>query len=154
MATPWNRVIKSTPSMPVTAALPRRLTLFDADTLTVASLVPMATNPAPYPLAVELMFNWVTRAEVSTKFNASLGKTPTLFSPYIFLGFGATTLENPTDAEFAQTQAASVGLGSDIFTITRSKYRSTSVRVELGKGVRSDGVPSSSRFSISGNFRF
>lgn len=97
---------------------------------------------------------WVVRSEISTQVRTAIAEQPILISPYVFLGFGEVTLENPSAVEQGKTRATSYGVGVDLFTQFDSSFRSSSVRVELGRGERNDGVDDETRFSISGNLRF
>ena len=97
---------------------------------------------------------WVLRSELSTQFQANIGQVPVLLSPYLFAGFGYVKLENPTAAEQAETEAYAFGVGMDLFAKTDSNYRSSSIRIEYGRGERDDSSPDDNRFSIVGNFRF
>ncbi|MEM9583121.1 MAG: ShlB/FhaC/HecB family hemolysin secretion/activation protein [Pseudomonadota bacterium] len=97
---------------------------------------------------------WVVRAEMSTVRQTRIGQIPVLLSPYAFLGAGSVSLESPTATEQRRINAYAYGVGMDIFTQTDSNFRSTSVRLELGRGERDDTQPDESRFSITGNMRF
>ncbi len=97
---------------------------------------------------------FVVRAEVSTQSSVAIAGRPILLSPYAFVGAGAVSLENPTTAEQGYTEATAIGLGLDLFGQSDSNFRSSAVRVELGRGESNDGTPDDTRFSISGNFRF
>lgn len=97
---------------------------------------------------------WVIRSELSTQFETNIGQMPFLMSPYLFAGFGYAKLENPTAVEQAETEAYSYGVGMDLFAKTDSNYRSSSIRIEYGRGERDDSSPDDNRFSIVGNFRF
>jgi hemolysin activation/secretion protein len=97
---------------------------------------------------------WVIRSELSTQFETNVAQTPLLLSPYVFAGFGYAKLENPTAAEQAETEAFAYGVGVDLFARTDSNYRSSSIRVEYGRGERDDSSPDDNRFSIVGSFRF
>lgn len=97
---------------------------------------------------------WVVRSELSTQMQANVGATPLLVSPYAFVGFGAVKLERPTAAEQRRTEALVYGIGVDLFTQTESNFRSSSLRIELGRGERDDAIPDDTRISIAGNFRF
>lgn len=97
---------------------------------------------------------WLIRSELSTRFETTVGQVPLLLSPYVFAGFGYAKLENPTAAEQAETEAYAYGVGMDLFARTDSKYRSSSIRIEYGRGERDDSSPDDTRFSIVGNFRF
>ncbi len=97
---------------------------------------------------------FVIRSELSTQIETSLGQMPLLMSPYVFAGFGYAKLENPTAAEQAETEAFAYGIGVDLFSRTDSNYRSSSIRVEYGRGERDDSSPDDNRFSIVGSFRF
>lgn len=97
---------------------------------------------------------FVLRSEISTQVRTEFSELPVLISPYVFLGFGEVTLENPSAVEQAKTRATSYGVGVDLFTQIDSSFRSGSVRIELGRGERNDGIADETRFSISGNLRF
>ncbi|MEL7133188.1 MAG: ShlB/FhaC/HecB family hemolysin secretion/activation protein [Pseudomonadota bacterium] len=97
---------------------------------------------------------WVVRSELSTQTSVNLGQTPLLLSPYVFAGIGQVTLEEPTALEQSRTEGRAYGIGMDIFAQTNSSFRSSSVRIELGRGERDDGTPDDTRFTISGNFRY
>ena len=97
---------------------------------------------------------WVIRSELSTQTSVSIGNTPILLNPYAFVGVGSVTLVNPTAAEQRSTDATAIGIGIDIFGQTDSNFRSSAVRIELGRGDSDDGTPDDTRFTVSGNFRF
>lgn len=97
---------------------------------------------------------WVVRSELSTDFETSIGEMPVTMSPYVFAGLGYARLENPTAVEQAETEAQAYGIGLDLFTRTDSNFRSSSIRIEFGRGERDDSSSDDNRFSIVGNFRF
>ncbi len=97
---------------------------------------------------------FLVRTELSTDASIKVGAIPVLLSPYVFAGFGVAVLENPTSVEQGRTEASSFGIGIDIFAQTQSNFRSSSVRIEVGRGKRNDGSADEDRFSISGTFRF
>ncbi|EAQ03133.1 hypothetical protein OB2597_13353 [Pseudooceanicola batsensis HTCC2597] len=97
---------------------------------------------------------WLLRAEVSTRFESQVGQVPLRLHPYVFLAGGMAHLAQPTALEQAKTRAIAYGIGIDIFTATNSSFRSSSLRIEFGRGERNDAVPDDNRFSISGTFRF
>ncbi len=97
---------------------------------------------------------WVLRSELSTQFETNVGPVPVLFSPYLFAGVGYAKLEVPTAVEQLETEAYSFGVGLDLYALSSSNYRSSSVRIEYGRGERNDIFPDENRFSILGNFRF
>ncbi|MEH6833027.1 MULTISPECIES: ShlB/FhaC/HecB family hemolysin secretion/activation protein [Falsihalocynthiibacter] len=97
---------------------------------------------------------WVLHAEVSTLRQVSLGETPLLASPYLFAGFGQAFTERPTFYEQSRVNAFVYGVGTDLFTVNESNFRSDSLRIEFGRGSRDDGKPDDYRFSITANSRF
>ncbi len=97
---------------------------------------------------------WVLRSELSTNVQTEVSGLPLLLRPYAFLGYGEATLEQPTAVEQSKTTAWAYGVGIDIFTQSGSNFRSSSVRMEIGRGERDDGVDDETRFGISANFRF
>lgn len=97
---------------------------------------------------------WVLRSELSTNVSAEVRGIPLIVRPYAFLGYGEATLEEPTAVEQDKVGALAYGIGVDLFTQTGSNFRSSSVRMEIGRGERDDGVDDETRFGISANFRF
>jgi hemolysin activation/secretion protein len=97
---------------------------------------------------------WVVRSELSTQVRISFGQIPVLMSPYAFIGFGQVSLANPSAIESRSTNATTYGVGVDLFSQTDSSFKSSSVRIELGRGERNDNMPDDTRLSISGNVRF
>ncbi|MEW9921714.1 ShlB/FhaC/HecB family hemolysin secretion/activation protein [Marimonas sp. MJW-29] len=97
---------------------------------------------------------FVTRAEVSMPRQANFGETPVLISPYIFAAYGDVSLKQPTAQETADLSATSYGIGVEFNTLTKSNFRSATVRMEYARGTRDDDQPDKNRFSISGSFRF
>ncbi len=97
---------------------------------------------------------WVLRTELAKLYAVSTGAGNFTLSPYLFAGAGRVLIENPTVLEQGQTKAHSYGLGLDIIRETNSNYRSTSLRLEYGRGERDDAIPDENRFSMSANFRF
>lgn len=95
---------------------------------------------------------WVVRAEVSTQTQANIGSLPVVISPYVFVGAGRAIVESATAVQATQVDAFSYGLGADIFSVSESNFRSSSLRIEIGKG--DDGETDDTRFSIAANFRF
>lgn len=96
---------------------------------------------------------WVVRAEVSSPRSIELGGRPLMISPYVFAGVGQVSIEQPTSLESSRENAHAYGIGVDLVSQSGSRFRSSSLRVEYGKGERDDG-PDNTRFNISGNFRF
>ncbi|WP_415182326.1 ShlB/FhaC/HecB family hemolysin secretion/activation protein [Phaeovulum sp.] len=96
---------------------------------------------------------WVLRAELAHQAPGTLGKMPVMFSPYVFLAAGGVTIEQPTILEHGHENAQAYGIGLDLFSQTESRFRASSLRLEMAKGERDYG-PDETRFSISGNFRF
>ncbi|MCR8827334.1 ShlB/FhaC/HecB family hemolysin secretion/activation protein [Pseudosulfitobacter koreensis] len=97
---------------------------------------------------------FVVRSELSTQSRVTLGSVPVLLSPYAFVSYGMVQLENPSAAEQGRTDAFAYGIGIDFFAQTDSNFRSSSLRVELGRGETDDGSADENRITISGNFRF
>ncbi len=97
---------------------------------------------------------FVLRSELSTQTSVTFGSVPVLLSPYAFVSYGAVYLENPSAVEQGHTEAFAYGIGIDFFAQTDSNFRSSSLRIELGKGETDDGSSDGNRFTISGNFRF
>ncbi len=97
---------------------------------------------------------WVIRSELSTQTRVTLGGVPILLSPYLFAGIGQVTLEEPTAIEQRRTEGRAYGIGMDIFAQTDSSFRSSSLRIELGRGERDDGTSDETRFMVSGTFRY
>ncbi|WP_375175972.1 ShlB/FhaC/HecB family hemolysin secretion/activation protein [Pseudooceanicola sp.] len=97
---------------------------------------------------------WLLRAELSTSMDTQAADLPLRLSPYLFLAGGVAYLDQPTALEQARTSAVAYGIGIDIFSSRNSSFRSSSIRIELGRGERNDAVPDDNRFSISGTFRF
>ncbi|NEK24104.1 ShlB/FhaC/HecB family hemolysin secretion/activation protein [Sulfitobacter sp. JBTF-M27] len=97
---------------------------------------------------------FVARAEVSAPRQANFGKTPLLISPYIFAAYGDVSLEQPTAQETADLSATSYGIGVEFNTLSKSNFRSATVRIEYARGTRDDDQPDNNRFSISSSFRF
>ena len=97
---------------------------------------------------------WVVRAELSTNASTEVVGLPVNLRPYAFVGFGEAFVEQPTATEEDRTSAWAYGLGMDIFTITESNFRASSVRIELGRGERDDGVSDETRLGITADFRF
>ena len=96
---------------------------------------------------------WVVRAELSSPRSIELAGTPLTLSPYVFAGAGQVTIEQPTSQESPRESAHAFGVGVDLVSQTGSRFRSNSLRVEIGRGER-DAGPDDTRFNISGNFRF
>lgn len=96
---------------------------------------------------------WVIRAELSDPRNIQLRGTPLTLSPYLFAGVGSVSLEAPTSVESSHEDAHAYGIGVDLLSQTGSRFRSSSIRIEYGRGERDDG-PGNTRFGLSGNFRF
>lgn len=96
---------------------------------------------------------WVVRAEFSSPRNINFRDLPLVVSPYVFAGAGSVSIEQPTDLETSRENAHAFGIGVDLLSQGESRYRSSSLRVEYGRGEREDG-PDNTRFSLSGNFRF
>ncbi|MCU9849866.1 ShlB/FhaC/HecB family hemolysin secretion/activation protein [Defluviimonas sp. WL0024] len=97
---------------------------------------------------------WVVRAELATARDVTIAGRPITLSPNIFAGTGEVSLEQPSAVESAHVRAHAYGIGMDLISNTESRYRSSFMRVEFGRGERNDGGPDGERFSISGNFRF
>lgn len=97
---------------------------------------------------------WVLRSELSTSYPVTIAGRNFQISPYLFAGAGQAILENPTVLEQARTKAVFYGIGVDLLSNTNSLFRSSSLRIEYGRGERDDGIPDENRFSISGNIRF
>ena len=96
---------------------------------------------------------WAVRAEVAHQSRATFGTTPVVLGPYAFVAAGGVSIEQPTALESASEDAQSYGVGLDLLTQTESRFRASSLRVELARGERDNG-PNDTRFTISGNFRF
>ncbi|MEQ6250660.1 ShlB/FhaC/HecB family hemolysin secretion/activation protein [Sulfitobacter sp. HNIBRBA3233] len=96
---------------------------------------------------------WVVRAEIAHQTRTTFANTPFLVSPYAFVAAGGVSIEQPTAVESGHESAHSYGVGFDLFSQTESRFRASSLRVELAKGERDNGSDDT-RFSISGNFRF
>lgn len=96
---------------------------------------------------------WVLRAEVARQSQTDLGTTPIIMSPYIFAAAGGISIDQPTIVETRHENAYAYGIGMDLFSKTDSKFRASSLRIELARGERDNGSDDT-RFSISGNFRF
>lgn len=96
---------------------------------------------------------WLVRAEVAHQTPTTLASTPVVMSPYIFVAAGSISIEQPTIVENARESAHSFGIGLDILTQHKSRFRAGSVRLELAKGERKHGSDQT-RFSITSNFRF
>ncbi|MFC6640067.1 filamentous hemagglutinin N-terminal domain-containing protein [Sulfitobacter sediminilitoris] len=77
---------------------------------------------------------FVARAEVSAPRQANFGKTPLLISPYIFAAYGDVSLEQPTAQETADLSATSYGIGVEFNTLSKSNFRSATVRIEYARG--------------------
>ncbi|MWD29016.1 ShlB/FhaC/HecB family hemolysin secretion/activation protein [Aquicoccus sp. SCR17] len=97
---------------------------------------------------------WVVRAEMSMPQQVTLAGKESTVSPYVFAAYGGVHLEQPTAVEQSYTEARSYGIGLDILTAGGSPFRSGSVRIEYGRGERSDGGQDDNRLSLSGNLRF
>ena len=96
---------------------------------------------------------WVIRAELSDPRSVQLRGMPLTLSPYLFAGAGSVSLERPTSVESSREDAHAYGIGLDLLSQTGSRFRSSSIRIEYGRGERDDG-PGNTRFGLSGNFRF
>ncbi len=96
---------------------------------------------------------WVVRAEIAHQTKTALGNTPVVVSPYVFLAAGGISIERPTALERNSENAQSYGVGLDLISQTDSRFRASSLRVEVARGERNHGSDDT-RFSISGNFRF
>ncbi|MCF7699912.1 ShlB/FhaC/HecB family hemolysin secretion/activation protein [Loktanella sp. M215] len=96
---------------------------------------------------------YVLRTEVARPINTTLLGRSSVFSPYVFAGFGAVSLARPTALEQDRVTANAYGLGFDVLLQGETPFRADTIRVEFGKGNRDDGKDDT-RFSISGNFRF
>lgn len=96
---------------------------------------------------------WVVRAEVAYQSNVTFGNIPARISPYAFVAVGSISIEQPTALELSRENAHSYGVGVDIFSKTDSRFRASSLRVEVARGERDNGS-NDTRFSISGNYRF
>ncbi|KIN63344.1 Polypeptide-transport-associated domain-containing protein [Sulfitobacter noctilucicola] len=96
---------------------------------------------------------WLIRAEVAHNTKTTFGETPVLLSPYAFVAVGGVSIEQPTVVERDNEGAHSFGVGLDLFSQTESRFRASSLRVEVARGERDNGSDNT-RFSISGNFRF
>lgn len=97
---------------------------------------------------------WVLRSELSTNRRTEISGVPVLVRPYGFLGVGEAHIETPTALEQSRTSAFAYGVGVDLFTQSDSNFRSSSLRMELGRGERDDDADDETRFGISANFRF
>ncbi|RCW89007.1 ShlB/FhaC/HecB family hemolysin secretion/activation protein [Paracoccus lutimaris] len=96
---------------------------------------------------------WVVRAELSYPHSVAISGMPLMLSPYVFAGAGSVSIERPTVVESSSENAHAYGIGLDLLSQSGSRYRSSSLRIEYGRGERDDG-PDNTRFSLSGNFRF
>ncbi len=96
---------------------------------------------------------WRLRGELAYQQPFDLSGIPLVLGPYLFAGAGGVSIERPTAVEGSYEGASSYGIGMDFISQTNSRFRSSSVRVELAKGERDNGSDET-RFSISGNFRF
>ena len=96
---------------------------------------------------------YVLRGEVARPMKTTFLDRAAIVSPYIFAGFGAVSLAQPTALEQDRVTANAYGLGVDVLLQGDTPYRADTIRVEFGKGNRDDGKDDT-RFSISGNFRF
>lgn len=97
---------------------------------------------------------FVARAEISMPRQTQFADTPILLSPYIFAAYGDVSLKQPTVLETADLSATSYGIGVEFNTLTKSNFRSATVRIEYARGTRDDDQPDNNRISISGSFRF
>ncbi len=91
----------------------------------------------------------VVRAELATQFRPNFSGMPMLISPFLFAGAGIAKIEAPTVFEQSTTKAYSYGIGVEGFFETRSKYRSSSFRMEYGRGERDDNASDENRFNFS-----
>ena len=96
---------------------------------------------------------WLARSELAWQQPAEISATPVIVAPYLFAGVGAVRIERPTAVENDYENAHAFGLGVDVISQDASRFRSSSLRVELARGARDHGSDDA-RFSISGNFRF
>ncbi len=96
---------------------------------------------------------WVVRGELSTQLRSDALPGGLLVSPYAFAGIGEVRLQNPLEGEQGSITAKSYGIGVDLFLQTNSNFRNGSVRIELGKGDRSDTSSDETRLSVFANFR-
>lgn len=96
---------------------------------------------------------WVIRAEVARQTDAKLGNTSATISPYLFAAVGGISIEQPTALERGHENARAFGIGLDVLSDTDSRFRASSLRIEVARGERENGSDDT-RFSISGNFRF
>ncbi|MEM6340476.1 MAG: ShlB/FhaC/HecB family hemolysin secretion/activation protein [Pseudomonadota bacterium] len=97
---------------------------------------------------------WVLRGELSTQRRIDVAGLSLVASPYLFAAFGSVKRERPTTVETSRTDASAYGIGVDLFLSTDSRFRSSSVRVEFGRGERDDSVPDDNRLTIFGTYRF
>lgn len=96
---------------------------------------------------------WVARAELSSPQEISLGGRSAVLSPYVFASAGAVTIEEPTAVEVGREAGRAFGVGVDLLMDGNTRFQSSALRVEFGKGDRDHG-PDDTRFSLSGNIRF
>ncbi len=96
---------------------------------------------------------WRLRGELAAQQPADVSGFPILLSPYFFAAAGGVSIEQPTAVEHGYEAASSYGVGMDFISQTNSRFRSSSLRVELARGERDHGSDET-RFSISGNYRF
>lgn len=97
---------------------------------------------------------WVLRSELSTTVPTSVAGFSVLMRPYGFVSYGEATLAEPTAVEQEKTTASAIGIGVDIFGQSDSSFRSSNVRIEIGRGDRDDGEEDDTRLGISAGFRF
>ena len=97
---------------------------------------------------------WVLRTELAYPVGEAATGLPVDLSPYLFAAAGAVMLEAPQAGEPGTTQAQSFGLGLDVFYAADPQFSNGSLRLEVGRGMRDDGQPDETRFSLTGNFRF
>lgn len=97
---------------------------------------------------------WLVRTEVSMPRAVQLGGRGTGVSPYIFGAYGGAVFEQPTAVEARYTEAVAYGVGLDLAVEGDSPFSSGSLRIEFGRGERSDGGSDVSRVRLLGSLRF
>ena len=97
---------------------------------------------------------WVVRGELASPRPITLSQMPGILSPYLFAAYGNAYNEQPTLFEAARIKASSFGVGLDFSLRGNSQFSSGSVRVEFGRGKRSDFGSYENRFTITASYRF
>ena len=96
----------------------------------------------------------VLRGELRAPFQSDRVPVSAMITPYAFAASGVLWLHQPTNLEEGQRRLSSFGVGVEVLPLLDSRFNSASVRAEVARGIRHDGGPNDSRFSLVGTIRF